>query len=346
MLPANRSPFLFPPLAAMILVSVAPLYSQSDSAPNPYRTVGNWARLPEGRIWGATSAVEIDPDGKSIWVAERCGANNCAGSELPVVLKFDASGKLVKSFGAGLFIFPHGIDVDHEGNVWVTDTIPTGAAGRQAPPGMGHRVIKFSAEGEILLILGKAGVTGDGPDTFNQPSDVVVAPSGDIFVADGHGGETNARIVHFSGDGKFIKAWGKKGNAPGDLDTPHAIAIDSQGRLFVGDRANNRIQIFNQEGKLLDQWTQFGRPSGIYIDKNDRIYVADSESNTARNPGWKRGIRVGSAKDGSITAFIPDPEPNPDRSATSGAEGVAADAAGNIYGAEVGPRGLKRYEPQ
>jgi sugar lactone lactonase YvrE len=172
---------------------------------------------------------------------------------------------------------------------------------------------------------------------------VIVAANGDIFVADGHGGNTNARIVKFSKDGKFIKTWGKKGTAPGDFDTPHALAFDSKGRLFVGDRANNRIQIFDQDGKFLDQWTQFSRPSGLYIDKNDVLYVADSESNTARHPGWKRGIRVGSAKDGSVQAFIPDPEPDPDRATTSAAEGVAADAQGVIYGAEVGPKGLKRY---
>jgi sugar lactone lactonase YvrE len=193
------------------------------------------------------------------------------------------------------------------------------------------------------MTLGKAGVAGEGPDTFNQPSDVAIAPNGDIFVADGHGGNTNARIVKFSKDGKFIKTWGKKGSAPGEFDVPHALAFDSRGRLFVGDRANNRIQIFDQDGNFLEQWTQFGRPSGLFIDKNDILYVADSESNTMRHPGWKRGMRVGSAKDGSVTAFIPDPEPDPDHSATSAAEGVAADAMGNIYGAEVGPKGIKKY---
>src|SRR5205807_10332395 len=134
-------------------------------------------------------------------------------------------------------------------NVWITDA--------QGKDGKGHQVIKFSPEGKVLLTLGKAGVTGDGADTFNQPSDVVVAPNGDIFVADGHGGNSNARIVKFSKDGKFIKAWGKKGSAPGEFDTPHALAFDSKGRLFVADRANDRIQIFDQDGKFLDQWKQF-----------------------------------------------------------------------------------------
>jgi sugar lactone lactonase YvrE len=308
---------------------------------NPYTPVADWAKMPEARKWGATSAVGIAPDGRSVWVAERCGANTCVGSDLPAVLKFDESGKLVTSFGAGMFAFPHGFDVDRDGNVWVTDSIPLG---RGTPPaGKGHTVVKFSPEGKVLMTLGKAGVTGEGPDTFNQPSDVVVAPNGDIFVADGHGGESNARIVKFSGDGKFIKAWGKRGSGPGEFDTPHAIAMDSRGRIFVGDRANNRIQIFDQEGKFLEEWKQFSRPSGIFIDAKDMIYVADSESNTKRNPGWKRGIYIGTAKDGKVLHFIPDPEPDPDKSATSGAEGVAADAQGNVYGAEVGPRTLRKY---
>jgi sugar lactone lactonase YvrE len=302
---------------------------------NPYQTVEGWFKMPEGRAWGSTSAVEIDPDGKSIWVAERCGANTCAGSSLPAVLKFDASGKLVTSFGAGLFVFPHGIHVDRDGNVWVTD-----AQGRD---GKGHQVFKFSPQGKVLLTLGKAGVTGDGPDTFNMPSDVAVASNGDIFVADGHDPGSNARIVKFSKDGKFIKAWGKRGSGSGEFDTPHGLAFDSRGRLFVADRSNNRIQIFDQDGTLLAEWKQFGRLSGIYIDRNDVLYGADSESNARRNPTGKRGIRVGSAKDGTVTAFIPDPVADPDNSATSGAEGVAADAAGNIYGAEVGPKALKKY---
>jgi sugar lactone lactonase YvrE len=334
-------------IVAVLSMSAGRAYTQSgtqpvNDPPNPYQTIEGWAKMPEGRTWGATSAVDIDPDGKSVWVAERCGGNSCAGSNLPVVLKFDETGKLVKSFGAGMFVFPHGFHVDKQGNVWVTDGIPPGAANVRAAAGKGHIVVKFSPEGKVLLTLGKLGVAGDGPDTFNQPSDVITAPNGDIFVADGHGGNTNARIVKFDKNGKFIKTWGKKGSAPGEFDTPHSLAMDSKGRLFVADRNNNRIQIFDQDGKLLDEWKQFSRISGLYI-RNDIMYAADSESNTARHAGWKRGIRIGSAKDGKVTAFIPDPEAKPDTTATSAAEGVAADAKGNIYGAEVGPRALKRY---
>jgi sugar lactone lactonase YvrE len=327
-------------LTTMLVAAAAPLFAVPQS--NPYTSVENWAHMPAGRTWGSTSAVDIDPDGRSVWVAERCGKNSCVGSDLPTILKFDASGKLVRSFGAAMFIFPHGMHVDREGNVWVTDGVPPGS-GAVPPSGGGHFVRKFSPEGKVLLTLGRPGKPGNGPDTFNQPSDVVVAENGDIFVADGHGGKTNARIVKFSGTGKFIKSWGRHGTGPGEFDTPHGIAIDSRGRVFVADRANNRIQIFDQDGKFLEEWRQFSRPSGLFIDKNDVLYVADSESNTKRHPGGKRGIYVGSARDGKVTAFIPDPEPNPDQSSTSGAEGVAADAQGSIYGAEVGPKTLRKY---
>ena len=316
-----------------IVAVIATFEVRVSAQDNPYRVVEGWAKLPEGRSWGSTAAVDVDSN-DHIWVAERCGTNSCAGSNLSPILEFDPSGKLLRSFGAGMFVFPHGICVDKEGNVWVTDG--------DGKDGKGHQVFKFSPDGRVLMTLGKAGVAGDGPDTFNRPSDVIVAPNGDIFVADGHGGDSNARIVKFSKDGKFIKSWGKKGIAPGEFDTPHGLAFDSKGRLFVADRNNNRIQIFDQEGSFIEQWTQFSRPSGIFIDVKDNIYVADSESNSVRpHPGWKRGIRIGNISDGFVTAFIPDPVETV--KGTSAAEGVAADSKGNIYGAEVGPKALKKY---
>ena len=318
-----------------------------NDLPNPYQTVEGWAKLPDGRGWGSTSAVAIAPDGKSVWVAERCGANACAGSPLNSIYLFDGTGNVQKAFGAGMLLSPHGIDVDRDGNVWVTDCSCTlGRNAQPQNPAAGHQVFKFSPDGKLLMTLGKAGgARSSDSGYFWQPNDVLVAPNGEIYVAEGHSSSAGsiARILKFSRDGKLIATWGQFGHGPDDYDQPHALAMDSRGRLFVGDRGNNRIKILDQNGKLLDTWYQFSRPSGIYIDKQDRLYVADSESGSVEkeHAAWKRGIRVGSAKDGKVSAFIPDPVESANN--TSAAEGVAADAAGNIYGAEVGPRALKRY---
>jgi sugar lactone lactonase YvrE len=309
------------------------------TAPNPFERMDGWGDLPGDREWGATSAIYPTNDGEMMWIAERCGANICVDSEVDPVLLFDLRGNVERSFGAGMFAWPHGMTVDDEGNVWVTDAV--GYA--PVPDGWGHVVYKFSPEGELLMTLGQKGVAGDGPDTFNKPSDVLVAPDGSIFVADGHDATGNNRIVKFAPDGSFIMEWGGTGGEDGEFRDPHALAMDSQGRLFVGDRGNSRIQIFDQEGNHLSTWTQFGRPSGLYIDEDDVLYAADSESNMGRNPGYERGIYIGDAATGWVTAFIPDPEPDPDNAGTSGAEGVAVDAEGNVYGAEVGPRQVVKY---
>lgn len=310
------------------------------TAPNPYRAAeGVWAPLPEGRTWGAASAVFPAPDGMSIWVGERCGVNSCQGSDVDPILRFDLEGNLMTSFGSGLILWPHGMFVDREGNVWVTDAVGFG----QQPEGWGHIVLKFSPEGELLMTLGEKGVPGDDESHFRMPSDVLVAEDGSIFVADGHNAGGNNRIVKLAADGTFLAAWGETGGEDGEFRDPHALAMDSQGRLFVGDRGNSRIQIFDQEGNHLYTWTQFGRPSGLYIDEDDVLYATDSESNLGRNPGWRRGIYIGSAATGWVSAFIPDPVEDQDSSATSGGEGVATDAHGNVYSAEVGPRRLRKY---
>jgi NHL repeat len=330
-------------------------YPPPNDLPNPYRMVRNWAQLPDGRKWGSTSGVAISPEG-NIWTYERCGGNSCLNSTLPPILEFEPSGKFLRSFGAEVFIYPHGIFVDKNGNVWVTDGVGGGATSDDVGKhGKGHEVFKFSPGGKILMTLGKAGVPGDGSDTFNRPSAIAIAPNGDIFVADGHNSpptsQVNARIIKFSKNGKFIKTWGKLGTGPGEFNAPHALAFDSKGRLFVGDRSNNRIQVFDENGKYLFEWKQFGRPSGIFIDKDDMMYVADSESTDQQNPGdmvagygynpgCQRGIRIGSVRDGKVTAFIPDTDP---KGSSSAAEGVAVDPEGNVYGAEVGPRDLRKY---
>jgi sugar lactone lactonase YvrE len=300
-----------------------------NAAPNPYQTIDNWAQLPQGRVWGMAIGLDIDRDGKSVWIFDRCGAKTCTSSNVAPIQKFDSSGKLLTSFGAGMFNFPHGLFVDRDNNIWVSDGKSEG--------GKGHTVIKFSQDGKVLMTLGTPGVAGADESHFNAPSDIAVAPNGDIFVADGHGGDTNARIVKFSKDGKFITAWGHKGTGQGEFRTPHGLAMDSAGRLFVADRENDRLQIFDQDGKFIAEWKQFGRPSGVFIDKNDIIYVADSQSGEKFNKSFKQGIRIGSVKDGKVTAFISN------AGTTEMPEGVAADAEGNIYGGFTANQTVKKF---
>jgi DNA-binding beta-propeller fold protein YncE len=341
----------------------------TNDLPNPYpQTIAPWGQLPEGQSWGALSGVGIDNDGASVWVANRCGANpdippgespfkydSCAGSGVAPVMKFDASGKLLERFGAGLFIFPHKLYVDADGNIWVADARSANARERRQYPDdkpRGHVVIKFSPQGKVLMVIGTPGVAGNPPHALTEPCSVVTAANGDIFIAEGHSGQypgagpdSVGRISKFTKDGKFIKSFGRWGSGPGEFRTPHDIAFDAQGRLFVADRGNMRLQIFDQDGTFLDEWAQFSRPSGVAI-RDGLIYVADSESNGlpfAAHPGWKRGIRIGRVDTGEVLYRIPDPL---EMEGTSAAEGLAVDAQGNVFGGEVGPRQLVKHVRQ
>lgn len=319
-----------------------PAGAQSSDAPRndllqPYRTTRDWGQLPPSMSkWPAVTAVEVASDG-TVFVIERCVDNSCEGRHEPPILKFSPQGRLLRAWGEDLFNFPHGAALDAQGNLWVTDA--------RGGNGKGHQVFKFDPDGKVLMTLGKAGVSGSGSELFDQPTDVAIAANGDIFVTDSHRNGKNNRVVHLSKDGRFIKEWGTKGGGQAQISEPHTIAIDSRGRLFVGDRENNRIQIFDQNGRYLDEWRQFGRPSGIYITRDDTIYVADSESGPDTGahelPGIKKGIRIGSARDGRVTAFIEDMEST--RGDHSGAEGLGVDAQGNVYGAVVRRQMLERH---
>lgn len=278
--------------------------AQSPAAANPYRALETWARLPAGMEFGQVSGVELDARGH-LWVIHRAD---------PPILEFDASGSLQKSFGTGMFVQAHSLHFDREGNLWAVD-----GDGRD---GKGNRVYKLDpTDGRVLLTL---------PDMFNRPADVVTNANGEVFVADGH---VNSRVVKFSKDGRVLMEWGSKGSGRGQLNAPHSIAIDSHGRVLVGDRGNNRIQVFDQAGRYIADWKQFGRPTGLFVAPDDTLYVADDESNAERNPGMTPGIHVGSAVDGSVKAFIP----------AMSTERAVADNAGNIYTAVLAGRTVRKY---
>ncbi|HEY3162528.1 MAG TPA: 6-bladed beta-propeller [Vicinamibacterales bacterium] len=316
-----------------------------NSGANPYRVIRDWAHI-DGRAWGGSNGVAIDRDGKTVWAVDRCSPGTtpgCANTDVNPVHHFDESGKEIKSFGGGMFAWPHGVHVDRDGNVWVAD------ARADQPTGKGSVVVKFSPDGRVLMTLGKAGVKGNPPEALTEPTDVVTDPgNGDVYIAESHTDVTDpnlvGRISVFDRNGKFLRTIGKTGTGPGEFRTPHALEFDSMGRLVVADRHNHRVQILTKDGKFVREYDDFGRSSGLAIDKNDTIYTADSESTERVHPGWLRGIRIGSLKDGKVTTFIPAHKTEAPEGAMG--EGIAIDAAGNIYTAEANLRGVTKYAKQ
>ena len=343
------------PLATMAAEGANPITGEGLSNPNPTR-IGSWATLPEGRQWGSTAGVDIDPTDGHIWGYERCAAGsaggpgiNCDNNPVDPIFKFDRNtGEILANFGAGIFVTPHGIDVDEDGNVWVTDF-----AGNEAGT-KGHQVHKFSQTGELLMSLGVAGQPGDAPGQLNQPTDVIVGPDGSIFVADGHAGQgltthaqmevaraagLTARIVKFSPEGDYLMEWGEIGTEHGQFRTPHALAFDGQGRLWVADRGNHRLEIYDQNGNYLESRYQYGRISDVFITEDQMVYAIDSESNRLRHINWRNGVRIGPVDRDALVGFIPgwDSDSRPNHGVAG--EGVAVDADANVYVAE-GPASL------
>ncbi|MEQ1855109.1 MAG: peptidyl-alpha-hydroxyglycine alpha-amidating lyase family protein [Longimicrobiales bacterium] len=281
-----------------------------------YQRVEGWPPLPGGiGGWGQTIGIEIDAQ-DNLWVFHRCWATDCVRGRENVMplLRYNQQGIITATWGRGLFVWPHGSTLDADGNIWLTDA--------RGADGKGHTVQKFTPEGRLLMTLGTPGVAGATETTFDGPADVAIAPNGDIFVADGHG---NDRIMKFSPTGEFLMQWGEEGSLLGEFNEPHTLAFDSQGRLFVGDRINQRIQVFDQNGRFLAVWPAI-MASGIHITDDDIVLVADYQ--------LRKGIIIANASDFSEIAVIDEALP----------EGVAMDSRGNIYAGEVVYNNLKRFD--
>jgi len=321
--------------------------------PPPYRIVRDWAELTiERRPWGGTNNVAIDRDGKTVWAVDRCTAPispGCLGTKSHPIHHFDETGREIGGFGGGMFVWPHGLHVDREGNVWVTDArVPTAEELAKYPDarGKGSVVVKFSPVGELLMRLGTPGVRGDPPTALTEPTAVLTDPeTGDIYVAESHMDITEANLVArisvFDARGKFLRTIGRAGMAPGEFRTPHAIAFDSKGNVVVADRSNHRVQIITKSGEFVRELTNFSRVSGLAVGPGDVLFATDSESTEAIHPGWSRGIRIGKLSDGRVTMFIPPHATSSPEGAMG--EGIAIDPGGSLYIAESIVLGVTKY---
>lgn len=211
--------------------------------------------MPAGWKFGRVSAVAQNAEGE-VFVFHR-------GDKADPLIVFDAEGNYLRSWGRGMFANPHGIRVGPDGNIWVTDS-------------GSHQVMKFTPEGKLLLTLGVKGKSGTDENTFNRPTDVAFASNGDFYVTDGYG---NARVVKFSKEGRYLLSWGTPGTGPGQFNTPHVVQVDSRDRVYVSDRENNRIQVFDAAGKLLKQWTHLGATQGISITPADEMWIVTHRNN-------------------------------------------------------------------
>jgi DNA-binding beta-propeller fold protein YncE len=288
--------------AAMTIA--APLHGALAQAARTYERVANWAQLPAGTAWQDMSGIDVDARG-NIYTLQRTPS---------IVRIFDAKGRFLRSWGEGMFTKAHALRVDRQGNVWITD--------RDL-----HQVLKFTRDGKLLMALGTKGVKGDNESrtALNGPADVVFAPNGDIFVADGE--STNTRIVKYRKDGTFLKMWGTKGTEPGQLQTPHSIVMDARGRLYVANRGNKRVEIFDGEGGYIGQITNAATPYGLAIAPDGTLFVADGTAGS-------EGMTVVDTRSGKILAQF---------SGITGAHMVAVDRKGAIYVAEVRGRAVEKF---
>jgi len=233
----------------VLLLALGAVVAQNNPPALPYKVDPAWPELPAGWNFMETPGISVDARGH-VYVITR--------ADHPV-REFDSDGKYIRSFGDGLYERAHAVRVDPEGYIWTVDD-------------GGHTVLKLDTAGRVRMVLGRFKASGDTQTLFDRPTDVAWGPNGDIYVTDGYG---NSRVVKFNKEGRFLKAWGKKGKGESEFVIPHSIAIDSQGRVYVADRENYRIQVFDAEGTFLRQWTNVGSPWGLALTPDGYLYMAD-----------------------------------------------------------------------
>lgn len=265
--------------------------------PLPHRADPDWPRLPAGWNFQETPGVAVDRN-DHVYVLHR--------GEHPLI-EFTPEGRFVRSLGEGLYIRPHAVRIDPEGNIWTVDNDT-------------HQILKMDPSGRVRLVMGRKGQPGVGEDSFNRPTDVAFAPNGDFYVSDGY---VNSRVVKFRKDGSFVKAWGRKGDGEGEFDLPHCVVFDQQGRLYVGDRENRRIQVFDPDGAFLEQWKDVGSPWGLDLAPDGALYMADGYNN--------RVLKI--SPRGKILSVLGRSGKQP--GSVNYAHHVAVDSRENVYVAEI-----------
>ena len=273
----------------------------------PYTVDPNWPRLPAGWNLQETPGVAVDAN-DHVYVFHR--------GEHPII-ELTPDGRVVRSWGEGMFIRPHAIRIDPQGAIWAVDNDT-------------HQVLKMDPSGRVRMVMGRKGQSGEGPDLFNRPTDVAFAEDGSFYVSDGYG---NSRVAKFSADGRFITAWGRKGDAPGQFDLPHAVVVGPNGLVYVGDRENHRLQVFDADGGFIEQWTEVGSPWGLARSHDGALFIADGHNNRILKAGFDGTVRGQISSGGKAPGQV------------DFAHHIAIDSRGNVYVAEIKNWRVQKFLP-
>ena len=298
------------PLVILATVFTVGLWSapvESNFPSMHYKVNPDWPTLPPGWNFGEVAGVAVDGKGH-VFVFHR-GEHS--------IMEFTPEGRMVRSWGEGLFIRPHAIRVDPEGNIWTVDNDT-------------HQVLKMDPSGRIRMVVGRRGQSGESDELFNRPTDVAFAPNGDFYVSDGY---VNSRVVTFSKEGRYITAWGKKGDGDGEFNLPHSVAVDGQGRVYVGDRENYRVQVFDANGKFLTQWNHVGSPWGLDLQSDQTLFLADGHNDRILKVTLEGKVLGAFGENGRLPGEL------------NFVHHLGLDAAGNIFASEIKNQRVQKFSP-